>query len=398
MPLNPNFWKLLLIFAVGASLLFTGFAVPQQDKPITKEQLTNALKQLRPADSQTAIVNRVRSRGVDFELTSAIEADLRSAGARPLLISTVRQNFRRQNASVSTPSPLPTGESWSEHLAWAKIKNSNVPEDFYSFLKAFPKSTRADNARSRLSDLSHIKAAAGIEMVWIAPGNFMMGSTNGFADEERVHQVTINYSFYMGKYEITQAQWQSVMPINPSSFEGENLPVENVSWVEVQEFIRKLNAQNDGYHYRLPTEAEREYVSRAGTTTNYYWGDDVNEACRYANVSDQTAKDKYFRQGTVKCRDGYADISPVGRFQPNAWGLYDVTGNVREWCEDWYHPNYDGAPIDGSAWLTGGEQKYRVLRGGLFVGNAIYLRSACRNKDTPDNHDALNGFRVVAVR
>lgn len=241
---------------------------------------------------------------------------------------------------------------------------------------------------------------AGIEFVLIPPGSFMMGSTNGFADEQRVHWVTIKYSFYMGKYEVTQAEWQQVMGNNPSFHKGERLPVETVSWNDAQEFIRKLNAANDGYHYGLPTEAEWEYASRAGTTTNYYWGDDVNQACRYANVIDQTNQDKYkVSSGIVaECRDGYAETSPVGSFQPNAWGLYDVAGNVLEWCKDWYHPNYDNAPIDGSAWLSGGEQKYRVRRGGFWGGSAIYLRSANRWEERPDVQFQLNGFRVVAVR
>ena len=209
-----------------------------------------------------------------------------------------------------------------------------------------------------------------------------MGSTNGEADEKPVHQVTINYSFYIGKYEVTQAQWQAVMGNNPSSFKGEipgplfNLPVEQVSWDDAQSFINKLNESNDGFTYRLPTEAEWEYACRAGTTGDY--AGNLSEMAWFAENSQNRTHN-------------------VGEKQPNGWGLFDMHGNVWEWCQDWYHDSYSGAPADGSAWL-GGVQLYRVLRGGSW-GNkdAASLRSASRSRNTPDNRFYDKGLRVVAV-
>jgi len=155
------------------------------------------------------------------------------------------------------------------------------------------------------------------------------------------------------------------------------LTLERVSWNEAQDFINKLNDANDGYKYRLPSEAEWEYACRAGTTGDYY-APDVDDIGWYGDNSGKKTH-------------------PVGGKQPNAFGLYDMSGNVWEWCRDWYHDNYNAAPSDGSAWLSGGEQKYRVLRGGSWVFNPTGLRSALRSFSSPDNRGSSRGFRVVAV-
>lgn len=221
-----------------------------------------------------------------------------------------------------------------------------------------------------------------LELVLIRAGSFTMGSTNGDADEKPVHQVTISQAFYIGRYEVTQAQWQSVMGSNPSYFRdcGGNCPLEQVSWNDAQNFINKLNENNDGFGYRLPTEGEWEYACRAGTTGEYA-GDLDSMAWYSANSGGKTHL--------------------VGTKQPNGFGLYDMHGNVWEWCEDWYHPSYDGAPGDGSAWLSGGDQWHpRVLRGGSWSPFAPYLRSAGRYYPayyTPDFRYNYVGFRVVAV-
>jgi formylglycine-generating enzyme required for sulfatase activity len=230
---------------------------------------------------------------------------------------------------------------------------------------------------------------AGIEFVLIPPGSFMMGSTNGNADEKPVHQVTISQAFYMGKYEVTQAQWQSVMGTTihqqrdkvVGSYiivgEGDNYPMYFVSWEEATTFVQRLNAMNDGYSYRLPTEAEWEYVCRAGTKGDYY-ADDVNDiGWSVENSGNKT--------------------HAVGGKQPNAFGLYDMSGNVSEWCGDVYHNNYHGAPTNGSAWVNGGESQKQVLRGGGWFDRAVYLRSAARFKDSSDYREYGIGFRVVAV-
>jgi formylglycine-generating enzyme required for sulfatase activity len=226
----------------------------------------------------------------------------------------------------------------------------------------------------------------GMEFVWIPPGSFLMGSEKAslmelfMGDTKPVHQVTIGEGFYMGKYQLTQAQWQQVMGNNPSHFKGENLPVETVSWYEAIDFIAKLNAKNDGYTYRLPSEAEWEYAARAGTTGEY--AGDLDAMAWYSTVYAGNAGNQ---------------THPVGSKLPNAFGLFDMHGNVWEWCEDWYHNSYSGAPVDGSAWLSGGKQKYRVLRGGSWFHLSNGCRSSYRFRDAPGTRGGTIGLRVVAV-
>lgn len=217
----------------------------------------------------------------------------------------------------------------------------------------------------------------GMEFVWIPPGSFIMGMDNGNLNERPAHQVTISAGFYMGKYEVTQEQWQSLMGNNPSHFKGKNLPVEGLTWDDAMAFIARLNGQRDGYTYRLPTEAVWEYAARAGTTG------------QYAGELDAIAW--YWKSPG-------GSTHPVGCKHPNAFGLFDMYGNVWEWCQDWYHDNYLGAPTDGSAWLSGGEQKYRVMRGGSWKHDASFCRSTFRFKNSWISRHFLNvGLRVVAV-
>jgi len=223
----------------------------------------------------------------------------------------------------------------------------------------------------------------------------MMGSDTVLDDEKPAHSVTISKGFYMAKYEVTQAQWQAVMGNNPSHYQGGNLPVESVSWDDATAFIARLNSRTDGFTYRLPTEAEWEYAARAGTTTTYYWGNDITQACRYGNVGDQTAKAKY-QAPLIECHDGYADSAPVGRFQPNSFGLYDMAGNVSELCQDWYDANYyrsspGSDPHGPASGIT------RVVRGGSFGQNTFWLRSSARFYNRPDATASNFGFRVVTV-
>ncbi|MFN9733782.1 MAG: SUMF1/EgtB/PvdO family nonheme iron enzyme [Microcystis sp.] len=221
-----------------------------------------------------------------------------------------------------------------------------------------------------------------LEMVELPGGEFMMGSPDSDPDaqsnEKPQHQVKVN-SFAIGKYPITQAQYQAVMGNNPSYFKNNpQNPVERVSWNDAQAFCQKLS-QITGKTYRLPTEAEWEYACRAGTTTRYYFGDDANQLGDYAwhngNSQDKT--------------------HPVGQKRPNAWGLYDMSGNVWEWCEDNWHDNYIGAPKDGSAWLTN-DNDYQILRGGSWYLNPNFCRSAFRfYYFRRDYFSFFLGFRVV---
>ncbi|MEN3333039.1 MAG: hypothetical protein V7641_2404 [Blastocatellia bacterium] len=203
-------------------------------------------------------------------------------------------------------------------------------------------------------------------------GEFMMGSENGSAAEKPVHRVRLSRPFEMGKYEVTQAQWEAVMGNNPSYFKGSNRPVEQVSWHDVQEFIEKLNALNDGYVYRLPTEAEWEYACRAGSNGDYSGKLDAMAWCD--NNSDQMSH-------------------PVGAKQPNAWGLYDMHGNVFEWCQDWYDNNYAESPsLDPQGPASG---SFRVKRGGSWAFPAAFSRSAARDLYSPGYRFNFLGFRLV---
>jgi formylglycine-generating enzyme required for sulfatase activity len=230
----------------------------------------------------------------------------------------------------------------------------------------------------------------GIEFVQFPPGSFMMGSNSALSNEKPAHKVTINYSFYMGKYEVTQAQWQSVMGNNPSHFKacGGKCPVEQVSWDDAQKFINQLNESNDGFKYRLPSEAEWEYACRAGMTGDYL-GNLMQLGWYSENSGDE--------EGSYLHRYATRETHAVGGKHPS-WGVYDMHGNVMEWCQDWYHETYDGAPADGSAWLSGGDQKYRVFRGGSWNFPASFARSAFRLMNSPDSRNDGSGFRVVAVR
>lgn len=222
----------------------------------------------------------------------------------------------------------------------------------------------------------------GMEFVLIPAGEFKMGSPSseeGRNDREGpVHTVTIEKAYYLGKYEVTQKEWREVMGSNPSNFKGDDLPVEYVSWNDAQEFVKKLNEKEGTNKYRLPSEAEWEYAVRAGTTTRYSFGDDETDLGNYAWYSSNSGSNTH----------------PVGQKQPNAFGLYDMHGNVWEWVQDLYHSDYDGAPTEGSAWENGVGSD-RVFRGGCWNAVAGVCRSAVRyGRDPGFRADGL-GFRLL---
>jgi formylglycine-generating enzyme required for sulfatase activity len=215
-----------------------------------------------------------------------------------------------------------------------------------------------------------------MELVPIPPDSFQMGADQ-YSNEKPKHEVRISKEFFLERCEVTQEQWRAVMNNNPSRFRGDSLPVEQVSWNDAQNFIQALNRTNDGYTYRLPTEAEWEYACRARTTGEY------------AGDLDSMAWDG-FNSGM--------QTHPVGSKRPNAFGLYDMHGNVWEWCQDWYGENYYTASpnTDPQGPVAG---QYRVLRGGSWVENTVAQRSATRYKNPPDYRiNGFIGFRIAAVR
>lgn len=221
-----------------------------------------------------------------------------------------------------------------------------------------------------------------MEFVLIPSGEFKMGSPSSEKDrssnEGPVHTVTIEKAYYLGKYEVTQKQWRAVMGSNPSYFEGDDLPVEIVSWKDVQEFVKKLNGKEGTNKYRLPSEAEWEYAARAGTNTRYSFGNDKSELSRYAWWDGNSGEKTH----------------SVGQKLPNPWGLYDMHGNVYEWVQDVGVGNYDGAPTDGSAWESGSISS-REFRGGSWGGEAVHCRSAVRDARVPGHRDKGLGFRLL---
>jgi len=221
------------------------------------------------------------------------------------------------------------------------------------------------------------------DMVVIPSGSFAMGSNNGEHDEIPVHQVNISHPFAMGKTEVTQGQWRALMGNNPSIFSscGDTCPVEQVSWQDAQEYIQKLN-EKTGQLYRLPSEAEWEFACRAAES---------NEYCGSEN------KDSVAWYGAHAYPVGNSDktTNPVASRQANAFGLFDMSGNVWEWVEDGYHINYSNAPDDGSAWVTDSDK--HVLRGGSWDNYPQYVRASVRGWDESTSRTNFYGFRVVRV-
>jgi formylglycine-generating enzyme required for sulfatase activity len=238
------------------------------------------------------------------------------------------------------------------------------------------------------NDQERLVAEHGVSMklVLIPAGKFLMGSPK--TEEKRdsddgQHPVTISKAFYLGTTEVTQKQYQAVMGSNPSTLKGDDLPVEKVSWNDAVEFCKKLS-QKEGKAYRLPTEAEWEYACRAGTSTPFHTGATIS--------TDQANYDGKYTYGNGVKGVSRQKAVAVGSFKPNPWGLYDMHGNVFEWCSDWYGKYPQGEATDP----TGPKQgALRVLRGGSARDVPAACRSAHRSKNSPNGRYNLIGFRVA---
>jgi formylglycine-generating enzyme required for sulfatase activity len=253
-----------------------------------------------------------------------------------------------------------------------------------------PRNSPMDEPVVRL-DPKEITNSIGIKLMRIPKGKFLMGipeTEEGRSKYETQHEVTISQNFYMGATEVTQAQWQKVMGNNPSKFEGDQLPVEAVSWEESFEFCKRLSElpeeKKAGRKYRLPTESEWEYACRAGTTTPFHFGSQLNG--RQANCD---GTEPY---GTETKGPYLEKTTPVGKYPANAWDLYDMHGNVWEWCSDWAGEYPSGSVTDPSGPATG---SFRVRRGGGWLLDAVYCRSANRLWDDPSYRRYDIGFRVA---
>ena len=245
-----------------------------------------------------------------------------------------------------------------------------------------------DNREKRMNDSDNMPSTTpssiGMEFVSIPIGSFKMGGHKTLEQaedhEHPIHTVRFNESILMGKYAVTQGQWSEVMNRNPSGFKDDLRPVETISWFDVQAFIKELNSREKTDCYRLPTEAEWEYATRAGSESAYAFGSDTNVLDQYAwykkNSNNQT--------------------HPVGLLAPNAWGLHDMHGNVHEWCQDWFDREYyaqspSHAPCGPAKGLA------KSLRGGDWGSEGWYCRSASRSLGSPDRRSNRVGFRLVCM-
>jgi formylglycine-generating enzyme required for sulfatase activity len=322
---------------------------------------------------------------VRIEIQAALDRDIPVV---PILVG---------NKPVPTDNDLPPE---LEGLAYRHATKVRAGPDMESHLKrlikgldwllSMGKSKEQPEEVSKPTREKTIKNSIGMEFVLISKDSFKMGS--GLSPEEVVrryggkiewfkyehprHDVTIGSPFYLQTTPVTQGQWEKVMGNNPSEFKkgGDDCPVELVSWDDAHEFIQKLNETEDVSYYRLPTEAEWEYACRAGTTTDFSFGDEKGKLGDYAwykdNANDQT--------------------HPVATKKPNPWGLFDMHGNVWEWVED----DYDGAPDDGSAWIDNPRSDHRVIRGGSWYDGARFCRSAYRSGNSPGHRSFNLGFRL----
>jgi formylglycine-generating enzyme required for sulfatase activity len=327
----------------------------------------------------------------------------------------------------SSPLPSLPNMKTGESVFWERIQKSTDPSDFEQFLAAYPNGiyaatakfmqkklrstaemSRYKNPKQGMTMRRQVTSGVDMEFIGIPAGEFLMGlpdEKDRRYNEAPQRKVTIKEGFWMGKYEVTERQWKAVMKSSPSFLEAcADCPVNSAKWLEVQQFIQKLNERNDGFEYRLPSEAEWEYAARADTKTRFYWGDDSTYSliCFYANVYDEK-----FGEGSeltligdrANCNDGYAEIAPVGKFQANSFGLYDMIGNAREWCQDIYSRDYKNLPQDGTANLSEGDSSRRVVRGGSYISGAgrhSELGSAKRSFDSIEPSLGA-GFRLVAV-
>lgn len=259
--------------------------------------------------------------------------------------------------------------------AYEKYLSSHAQGGFAPVAEVRLRRLKAEEERNRFSPGKIIRDCIECpEMVMVPAGNFQMGSSA--SNEAPLHTVSIDRPFAIGRTEVTQGQWRTIMGSNPSHFNtcGDNCPVENVSWDDAQDFIRKLNTKT-GKQYRLPSEAEWEYACRAGRRDEYCGEGSLDGIAWYVANSNRKSQ-------------------PVAQKQPNAFGLYDMSGNVWEWTQDAYNSSYQGAPTDGSAWEKSGEPNFRVLRGGSWSNLPSIARAANRYRSGREQRDDYFGLRV----
>ncbi len=337
------------------------------------------------------------------------EATLLGEGGSVLASYTPGRPFKRTRvAGVEPVTPMPTPAMSDASIAWQSIQNSTNPDEIEQFILAFKGGPFAGIARTKLQALKQSQQATvttpapvarpklqtpptgGLyfppgkvfkdcadcpEMVVIPAGGFKMGSNDGEDDERPVHRVDVAYSFAVGRYEITQAQWEAIMSNNPSGFKGDKHPVWNVLWDDAQSYIRKLSTLT-GYSYRLLSEIEWEYVARAGTATKYSFGNRITK--NQANFGNNIGK-----------------TTPVGSYPANEFGVYDMHGNVWEWIGGCYINTYNNLASDDVLQSGSNSCGPRSIRGGSWNDGPVFLRSASRNWINVIYRPGYYGFRIA---
>jgi formylglycine-generating enzyme required for sulfatase activity len=270
--------------------------------------------------------------------------------------------------------------------------------------------SRASRASaSRQHKVVEIGKGVLLNLIWVEPGEFVMGTRFGNPNESPPHPVRFSRGFWMGKFEVTQAQWQAVMGGSPSQFRGPQFPVDHVSWNDSQLFLDALNKIVPGGGFRLPTEAEWEYACRAGSDSRFECGENDRDLGRGAWFRDNSGAHKplgwinhalhvnsILTTLGVPWRMPTWGTSPVGTKPSNAWGFHDLHGSMWEWCQDWYGDSYykESPPVDPTGPASG---KFRVLRGGSWFSIGLDCRSCNRSRYEPTERSEVTGFRVVYV-
>ncbi len=343
-------------------------------------------------------------------------------------ISDLRYKFSKQLnklipnlATLQQENPSPSGAFQSEPTSMMKsgIAPSGVELKDFGF-EVVTVNERGEEVKRERRQAQYFTEELGnfvtLDMIAIPGGKFLMGTEDreierlvkkfnwsGYRREKPQHEVTVQ-PFFMGKYPVTQGQWKAVASLpkvkrdleaDPSNFKGANRPVENVSWEDAVEFCQRLSKQTRR-EYRLPTEAEWEYACRARTITPFHFGETITtDLANYRGTDWELSGTVYLGNYANEPKGQHREeTTAVGIFPPNLFGLYDMHGQVWEWCQDDFHENYGGVPIDGRAWILGSGRN-KVLRGGSWDYNPYFCRSATRNSTFPESVFNVNGFRVV---
>ncbi|MEH1784796.1 MAG: SUMF1/EgtB/PvdO family nonheme iron enzyme [Nostoc sp.] len=376
--------------------------IPQVSKSATNTPISKPPQIPTPKPTSSSPINNTQTSGAEKFATSRIPTPSTTSSPSNLILPNwsrrrVIQTAGFAAAAVGLTIVVPRFWPTKPSINSAETSTSQTTEPS---LKSFQFEVVTVNAKANITNFRNEEAkyfeenlgnGVTLEMVQIPRGTFMMGSPEGEADREKhespQHEVKVP-GFFIGKYEITQAQYQAIMDSNPSKFKGEKRPVEQVSWDDAVEFCKKLS-QKRGKTYRLPSEAEWEYACRAGTKTPFYFGETIT-----TNLVNYNGDYPY---GSAPKGEYRKQTTDVGKFPPNSFGLYDMHGNVYEWCQDVYNDNYQGAPKDGSPWLTGKDNNIRLLRGGSWDLKAWLCRSAFRHRYARASRSSHVGFRVVAL-